>query len=39
MSFIPGVIYANPFKPKQEASGDAGKEYDTAIDGDQNTCY
>ncbi|XP_060598170.1 multiple epidermal growth factor-like domains protein 11 [Ruditapes philippinarum] len=29
------VIYANPFKPKQEASGDAGKEYDTAIDGEQ----
>ncbi|XP_060558064.1 multiple epidermal growth factor-like domains protein 11 [Ruditapes philippinarum] len=31
----PGVIYAKPFKPKQEASGDAGKEYDTAYDGDK----
>ncbi|XP_060558053.1 cell death abnormality protein 1-like [Ruditapes philippinarum] len=31
----PGVIYAKPFKPKQEAGGDVGKEYDTAYDGDK----
>jgi hypothetical protein len=35
MSFIPGVIYAKPFKPKQEAGGDVGKEYETAYDGDE----
>jgi hypothetical protein len=35
MLFIQGAIYAKPFKPKQEAGGDAGKQYDTAYDGDQ----
>ncbi|XP_060558068.1 protein draper-like isoform X2 [Ruditapes philippinarum] len=32
----PGVIYAKSFKPKQEAGGDAGKDYKTEYDDDHN---